>query len=93
MIQKGVRLQVFPELASTSWRWRVVRNGKITASSGESFTKKQNAARALGALYKSLSGEEMPSYEVMKTGQGLGRANIQKYVPVMYKVGNLWTSQ
>jgi len=54
---KSARMIVFLD-ASGSWRWRVrAKNGRLIATSGESFASRGNARRAARSLLRTLQSE------------------------------------
>jgi uncharacterized protein YegP (UPF0339 family) len=51
-----MRFELFKDKGG-SWRWRLIsRNGRKTATSGESFAKKGNALRAAQKLRSMMRG-------------------------------------
>jgi hypothetical protein len=48
------RFETFP--AKDGWRWHVTQRKRITATSGESFSSRQHAERAMRAFIKSVTG-------------------------------------
>lgn len=49
----GVKFSVFQD-GMLEYRWHAKRNGRIVATSGESFAKEGNAERAMKAFLKAL---------------------------------------
>lgn len=53
-----------PYRAKDGWRWRLLaRNGRIIAESGEAYTRKRDALRALDTVYLAIFDAYMQDVE------------------------------